>query len=424
MTEDFLAWLWHNKLLNAEALITDMGREIIIVHPGHLNNDSGPDFFNARIQIDGILSAGNVEIHVKSSDWNIHRHQHDPMYNNVILHVVHECDRMVLNNAGNQVETLEIKDHYNHELYDRYLELNNKMQIVVCKDQLHKLNTLQQIGWLDRLFADRLESKLEQVAILKQKGVTSANEVLYHLLARNFGFKVNAEPFSMLARSIPYNVILKHLDSAIQIEALLFGQSGFLNAMYKDPYPMNLRREYQHLSRKYDLAPLQKEVWKFMRLHPNNFPTIRISQFAMVLNNLNLISGLLDSSPSYENVRRLFNISAAPYWDDHFVFDQLSSPKKKRLGSDAIHNIIINTLSVFLFWQGKIMGDQFRVDHAINLARKCPPENNRIIRQWKDTPVEINDAVCTQALYHLTTQFCNQKKCLNCTWGTHFISGR
>jgi uncharacterized protein DUF2851 len=421
MKEDFLSWIWKYREFNSNQILTTDDVPVNIINPGQLNTDSGPDFFNARVKIGDTVWAGNVEIHSKASDWYRHNHNSDPAYDNVVLHVVYQNDRAVCDNSGRVLPAVELKNYIPESAISNYKLLSSELSVIACKQQLKQIDPISMFNWTDRMLASRLELKMDRIKVLQKRDQNLTIEILYHLLARNFGFNTNGDPFSMLAFSLPYSTILKHANSPFQIEALLFGQSGLLYKKFESEYPQQLSDEYRHLARKYKLEPLQKKVWKFMRLRPANFPTIKISQFASLLTKLHKLNDAVIYTDDFNMLKKLLNVHASPYWNNRYSFDVESGIRDKNLGKDSVFNIIINSICPYLFWMGKSCGDEQLMEKALKYARLCPPENNRITRLWKNTPVVANNGGDTQALYHLVTNFCYQKKCLNCAWGSEII---
>ncbi len=421
MTEDFLSWVWKHQQFNIIGARTTEGELVVVHNPGQLNTDSGPDYFNARIIIGDTEWVGNVELHVKSSEWYQHHHEIDTAYDNVILHVVYKNDVLVKNSAGRELLVFDLSNYIYNNAFDDYKNLISDICVIACKQQLKNISNLNISNWIDRLLVERLEQKINRVKHLQKLGYNLTTEVLYHLLARNFGFGVNGDPFSMLANSIPLSVVIKHANSPFQIEALLFGQSGLIPKGCTDPYPKQLFEEYKHLSIKYRLKPLEKKVWKFMRMRPVNFPTIRITQFASLLTKIHELHNTLIYCDDFGKIKSILDVNVSPYWYSRYTFGVKSVDCNKRLGANSIFNIIINSISPYLFWIGKTCGDDLQVEKAIKYINRCPPEHNRITRLWNKTPVTASNGGDTQSLYHLVTEYCSQKKCLNCAWGTEIL---
>ena len=353
MPEEFLHYIWENKLFTFENKKTTNGNALEILNVGKRNTNSGPDFFNAKIKIDETIWAGNIEIHKKSSDWQLHKHNTDKAYDNVILHVVEIDDQQVTRINREEIATLII--NYPEKLKTNYQNLLNAKTWIACQNQFHKIDpVILQIGF-NRLMIERLENKTGEILERLQQNKNDWNETFYQMLARSFGFKVNALPFEMLAKSVPLKTLAKHKNSLFQLEALLFGNSGLLNEqLLGDNYYLKLREEYSFLYKKYQLHPFESHLWKFMRLRPVNFPTIRISQFAdLIHNSLGLFSKIIEID-NINKLKELFKIKASEYWNSHYNFNKTTAKHSvKELGENSINTLIINVIIPFLFVFGE-----------------------------------------------------------------------
>ena len=349
MNESFLSYLWKYRHLDRE-IKTESGDQVTILHPGDQNTDSGPDFFNARLRIGATTWAGNVEIHVKASDWYKHGHDADHAYNHAILHVVYEADRRVFHQNGEPMQTLVIKDQFPVGIYDRYRQMMQNQQWVPCMNQLDSLDGQDFRIWVPALAVERLEFKTNAIRQLFANCGNDWEETFYRHLSISFGFKINSLPFELLAKSLPLKIVRQHCPSIFQTEALLFGQAGMLDNNFSDPYPQELLNEYQFFRAKYRLAPGQGSIWKFMRLRPPNFPTVRISQFAGFICMAQARFFDLLEAGSLSEVMDLLKIAASGYWDTHYVFDKPTTCQKKILGTSCIRLLIINGLAPFLFF--------------------------------------------------------------------------
>lgn len=423
MTEEFLHYLWKYRLLNPNLQLIS-GESCEIIEVGLHNSNAGPDFFNARIKIGDTIWAGNIEIHIKTSDWYAHRHHLDKAYENVILHVVWQHDKTVIGRNGQPLPALEIKDAYHPEIYERYRDFMSSKNWIACENLIRKVDRFVVNNWLDRVMIERLEDKAHEIESQLHFNKNNWEQTFYEFLARNFGFKINALPFDLLAKSLPLNYLGKHKNNKLQIEALLFGQAGFFSHVYKDDYPKKLSKEYKFLHEKYKLVPLDPHIWRFMRLRPSNFPTIRIAQFAdLVCQSSHLFSKLVEID-SVKKLSQLFDVSASDYWNSHFHFDKKSPDRTKRLGKTAIQLIVINTLIPFLFVYGKNRNDQSLIERSVKLLDQLPGENNGIIRKWENLGLSTRTAFNTQALIQLKTNYCNHKKCLDCAIGNNLLKSK
>lgn len=423
MKEEFISYLWKNRLLLPEPLRTTSGEPVLIQHPGQENHDSGPDYFAARIRIGSTLWVGNVEIHTRSSHWQQHGHQDDPAYDNIILHVVYDHDQEIRNSRGEVFQVLEVRDHFDPSLLLNYEKLQASKAWVPCEKQVEVVAGLVWNNWLNRLLVDRLERKSEEVLHFLAYFGNDWDQTFFFLLARNFGFKVNASPFGLLAQRTPFNLLTRNRDNLGILEALLFGQAGLLSEAREDVYPRALLKEYHHQAAKYSLKPIDRGLWKFARLRPLNFPTIRLAQFAMLIHQSgHLFRNLLETKKPADILLQL-RVKASPYWNDHFVFDRKTPGKEKNLGKDAIHNIIINTVAPVLFIYGRQNQRQDLCDKAIDLLQSTPPENNAIIRNWQSIGVSAQHAADSQALIECKKYYCTPKRCLHCPIGHLILKG-
>ena len=425
MKEEFLHYLWKYSLYDKDKLVDADGNKIIVVHQGEYNRDSGPDFFNSRIKIAGTEWAGNVEIHTKSSHFDLHGHQTDPSFNNVILHVVAENDKRIFNSKGEELLTVEIA--FDPNLYEKYISLVNNPYVIACQDDVCKLDSIFVRHWLGSIVIERLQSKSELVLKILSETGNDWEETFYRLLARYFGFRVNTEPFEMLATALPFRIIRKHTDNLFQIEALLFGTAGLLETgLFKealsDEYYVNLIKEYSILSAKYSLQPLHGWLWKFSRLRPSNFPTIRLSQLAAMLAVTGgLFSRVLEGT-DIKYIKGLFEVSASGYWDDHFVFGKKSSNITKTTGSQAADILVINAVIPMIFVYGQSRDSQDISERALFFLENISPEENIITSEWKAAGISPESAYYSQALLQLRNEYCKKRKCLDCRIGNKIIS--
>ena len=421
MKEEFLQFIWKYGLFNKNDLKTTDGKSVEIISKGQSNSDSGPDFFNAKIRIGETIWAGNIEIHQKSSHWFQHRHDTDAAYDNVILHVVEMHDKQV-QVKNHEIPTLVLR--YPDEILENYENLLRSKQWIACENQLPKVDPFILRFWFSSLMIERLESKTGDILAILEQNKNNWNETFYQLLARNFGMKTNALPFEMLAKSLPLQILSKHKNDLFQIEALLFGQSGLLNeALLGDDYFLALRNEYSYLYKKYNLSGIEAHLWKFMRLRPINFPTVRIAQLAMLIHRSSALFSHILETESPEELRKLFDVRASEYWDTHYRFNKTSTEDQpKVLGETAFNNLVINTIVPMLFVYGDQHLDQAMKDRALSLLEKLVPEENQIIRKWNESGIESRSAFETQALLQLKNNYCDAKRCLNCQLGAKIIT--
>lgn len=422
MQESFLHYIWQFQHFEKTDLCTTANDQVSIIKQGVLNKDSGPDFSSTKIRIGNIEWIGDTEIHIKSSDWLHHKHSNDPAYEKVVLHVVWDADTEIRRHDGTLIPTIELKDRVSKELLDRYFSLINGVEEIPCKNHLVAVNNITRIGMLDKAMMQRLESKAEKVLALYEKNGQDWEETTYQLLAQNFGFKINSEAFLQLSRTLPYKIVAKHSDNLLQIEALLFGQAGFLDDACDDPYLRLLKREYSFLRHKYQLNDIMvAHQWKFLRMRPANFPTIRIAQLASLLyEQKNLFAMFLYFTSSEAIIKRL-SVCQSAYWREHFTLGKKAKNEIPGLGKSSIYNILINTVAPLLTAYGKAREEQLYIDRAIDLLYTLPAEDNHITRIWKSLAWPVKSAFDSQSLTELYNNFCKKKGCLSCTIGVSLV---
>ena len=425
MEEAFLHFIWKFQQFKSRDLKTDFGQKITVLHPGYKNTDAGPDFSNAKIKIGEIIWNGNVEIHINARDWNRHNHQNDKAYDNVILHVVWKNDASIQRKDNSAIPAFELKNVVDVQLIRNYNRLFEPGDDILCRRFLDKIKPITIYSMMDKALAQRLEIKSEK--IFREIALTGNDweEITWRMLCGNFGFKTNAFPFFELGKSLPLKILKKESQSLKTIEALLFGQAGFLEENLEDMYFMDLAKEYNFKQKKYSLERrLDKHQWKFLRLRPANFPTIRIAQLAtLIANQTNLFSLFMD----FESVSKLKNSLAvvqSSYWLYHYDFGSKANTQTGKLGASSIENILINTVAPLLFAYG-IHKDQGELkEKSMELLTSVKPEVNSITKKWKVSGIDAKSAFDSQALIEIYNRYCLKKRCLNCTIGTEIISGR
>ena len=422
MNEEFLHFVWKFRLFDMIDLKTLEGEELRIIDTGEHNTHAGADFFNSKIRIGKTTWAGNVEIHLHSNDWNKHNHQHDKAYNNVILHVVYDSGNSISNDSENSIPVLELKGKIKKRIWDTYEELIENKDWIPCEKQIKSVDNLAINGWLEKMLNERLERKTADILQSLNQNKNNWEETFYCYLAKNFGYKINALPFEMLAKSLPNAILAKHKNNLLQLESLLFGQAGMLEGTMEDDYYNQLKNEYLFLKHKHNLKPIEESLWKFLRLRPIGFSTIRIAQFAMLIHNSSHLFSKILEARSHKETERFFNFGASEYWDTHYTFGNLSEQKAKYAGKDFVNNIIINTIVPFLFVYGKKKGKSKHIENAFKLLESLPSEKNSIITKWRETGINSKTAFQSQALIELKNSFCFQKKCLNCGIGNKILS--
>lgn len=423
MTESFLHYIWQFQYFRKDELTTTEGEALQIFQPGMRNSHAGPDFSDARIKIGKLEWRGSVEIHIKASGWTDHHHDTDQAYEKVVLHVVWENDKPLKRTDGSVMPTLELKQRVDITLWDRYKKLFTSAESIPCAASWHHVPDIVKLSMLDKVVLQRLETKASLVKELLVKNRNDWDETSYQLLCKNFGFKVNAEPILQLAQALPYKILLKHLDKPVQIEALLLGQAGFLEKVKEDEYTRVLIREYSVLSKKYTLEGKQmKSVqWRFLRMRPANFPTIRLAQFASLLcAQQNIFSKILECN-SYKQTVTLLDVDQSEYWRAHYQPGKKSKTTIASLGISSIHNVMINTLAPLWVAYGQLHDDQAYIDRAAEMLQHIPAEKNRITQQWSDLNCKVKSAFDSQGFIELYNNFCLKRKCLDCSVGSHVV---
>lgn len=421
MNEEFLQYTWKHGLFDKINLKTIAGQNVEILNPGKWNTDSGPDFFNASVKIDNTVWAGNVEVHIKSSDWIKHKHQNNEAYNSVILHVVNTNNKHISLPNGNPLPTIVIEPNKNAS--KNYEQLITKQNKPACNNFLNNIDKVYIRAAIDAMLVDRLKLKTDSILHTLANTKNNWNETFFRHLAINFGFKINAFPFDLFARSISLQIVAKHTQNIQQLEAIFFGQSGLLNEqLLGDNYFLMLRDEYSFLAKKYNLKGIESHHWKFMRLRPANFPTVRIAQLAALYSQSEALFSKLIETEKQNEIKKLFEVKASPYWDTHYRFNQTAPKKTKWIGESSRNNILINTVVPFLYIYGERNNKPQLKQRAFDLLENIPPEKNRIISLWQQIGIDAENAYDSQALIQLKNHFCDKKKCLHCKIGARIIT--
>lgn len=420
MKEEFLQYIWANALYRNHEMLTCSGKKIKILYVGQQNRDAGADFFNARIYIDGIEFAGNIEIHLRNSDWNRHGHHVDPVYNNVLLSVVKEVDTRIYNSMGNEVETVVLD--YVDSLYEEYLFMQKNGSQPGCRRNLEKIDKERFYMNLQNLAVERLERKCCDLRKILDQTQNDWQECFYRLLCKYWAGNVNAEPFYQLTLLLPYKLLLRHADKPEILEALLFGCSGLLSEAPEDDYVIKLKKEFEYLRAKYQLDSLVPEQWKFMRIRPDAFPTVRMALLAAFFSKSANLVGKITDAGTLQEVMELLDVTASKYWDSHYCFERASQLcRPKRMGRSLKKIIIINTIVPFLFLYGKEQDKETYCDKAIDWLENLEAEDNYIITDWKDCGFHFDSALQTQALIQLRKEYCDKHRCLECKVGREVL---
>ncbi len=421
--EDLLQYIWKFRLYRQIDLRTIDGLSLQVLSPGTHHHHAGPDFQNAKLQIGETLWAGNVEIHIRSSDWLRHGHEKDLAYDNVILHVVYVNDAEIFNSCGLAIPVLVLENRVSDVLLQRYQSLMYENQVAFpCEKMIRNVDELTLQNWLDRMLIERLEEKSAHVFEIISLLNGNWEEAFYQVLAASFGFKINALPFEMLAKSLPLSILAKYTFDLTQTEALLFGQAGFLEDELDEPYFLTLQKEYRFLKHKYGLLPIEKHLWKFLRLRPLNFPTIRIAQFAALMHRTNRFLAAIVKTDEIEKINALFTgINPSAYWLEHYLFGKKAKPVSKKLGQASVENILINTVCVFLFAFGKTNQSEPYISKAVKILENLPCENNFIISSFITAGIKVGSAGSSQAIIELKNNYCDRKRCLECGIGNKLL---
>lgn len=425
MEEAFLHFIWKFQHFRTPVPSSVDGQEIAVFYPGIRNSDAGPDFLNARIKIGEIVWNGHVEIHVMASDWIRHNHLNDKAYDNVILHVVWENDIQAKRADGNIIPSLVLKDLLLPRLYQNYKVLLEPGDEILCKNFIRKVKSLTVINMSDRVITKRLQFRAE--SILRELAFTDGDweEVAWRYLCRSFGFRTNADAFFDLGKSMPFKIIKKECYNLKAVEALLYGQAGFLDSEPADDYQATLMAEYEFKTKKYNLDKrLHRFRWKFLRLRPANFPTVRISQLAAIISTQPALFSFFTDFQDSRDLKKSFSIKQSPYWMEHYQFGEKISHRIGGLGKSSIDNILMNTVAPLLFAWGMHREDDTSKEKALQLLGELPAESNGIISKWKLLGMDIKSAYDSQAFLELYKEYCLRKDCLQCSIGMEIIGSK
>lgn len=422
MKEEFLHYVWQYKLFSSKEVLGTKKEKIHVLKTGSLNTNTGPDFLNSHIIIDGQKWIGNVEIHLKSSDWYQHNHENDVNYDAVILHVVYEDDVTVFMKNNNPLPTLVLKNRIDINLLSNYKAFFvDAKKWIPCEKNIKNVDAFLLNNWFERLYIERLEEKAIFIKELLLKYNNNYEAVLFQLFARNFGLKVNANAFLSLAQSIDFSILRKESFNEEKLAALLFGQAGFFNENIESDYHKKLQKEYVYLKHKYKLKPIAKNQFQFFRMRPNNFPTIRIAQLvALYFKYQNLFSKLIDVNKK-EAIYKLFNVEVASFWKSHYTFEKESKKSPKKLTKSFIDLLLINTIIPLRFVYEKSRGE-INEENLLKLIQEIKPEKNSIISKFSELKIKAQNAFESQAMLQLKNKFCDDKKCLQCVIGNSLLN--
>ncbi|MFR9165818.1 MAG: DUF2851 family protein [Dysgonomonas sp.] len=417
--EQLLHYVWKHRLFHKN-LITTNGYPIEVIDVGTLNTDEGPDFFNAKIKIDGKIWAGNIEIHKTSDDWYKHKHNTNSNYNSVILHVVEVVNRDIYNESNQPVHQCKIE-------YPKHIRENIEYLLytgipIPCRNYIPDYPEIHLNGWLNTLLLERLERKANDIYRLMERFNNSWEETFYVILSRNFGFGLNSDAFEQLALKTPLRYIQKQGDSIEQIEAILFGQAGILEGNINDPYYEKLKKEYLFLQNKYSLLPVENNLFKNLRVRPTGSPQIRLAQLAVLLQNIQGLFSKIIKTEDFGQIRLYMHQNASEYWQTHYCFGEISPRKSKYLGDSSLDIILINTVAPILFAYGKKTANEALCERSLNFLEKLKPESNFITRNFINAGLRCKTAYDSQALIQLHREYCEKRKCLYCRIGYKLLS--
>ena len=427
--EQLLHYVWKHKLFPLTELSTTQGRRVEVIDPGLHNSNAGPDFFNAKVKINGMLWVGNIEIHDKASDWVLHGHDKDERYDNVILHVCGCVDAEVMNSKGEYLTqmVLSVAD----SVINNYKELLSVDQYPPCYQIIPSLARLTVHAWMSALQTERLSQKTEAIEERVKRCNGDWENAYFVTLARNFGFGINGDAFEEWALHIPLHAVDHHRDDLFQIEAIFMGQAGLLELdtiperyqkdALNDGYFAKLRKEYQYLAHKFGLKPMDYKLWRFLRLRPQNFPHIRISQLAYLYHQRRASLSQLLETYSVKDAKEVLATAVTPYWETHYTFGSTSVRNDKNLSPFSLNLLCINTVVPILFAYGRHRGEEKYCDRAFDFLEQLKPENNHIIRLWQQCGLVVENAGDSQALIQLKKEYCDKKECLRCRFGYEYL---
>ena len=427
--EQLLHYTWKHKLYPLKELTTSDGQRVEIVDPGLHNRNAGPDFFNAKIRIGSTMWVGNVEIHDKSSDWYQHGHDKDSRYDNVVLHVAAELDTEVMKSNGEYVPQLQLS--VPDDVLTHYDELQKTDEYPPCYKVIPHLSALIIHSWMAALQTERLEQKTEAIRKRAELCNGSWEDAYFVTLARNYGFGINGEVFEQWAYNIPLNAVAHHRDDLFQIEAIFMGQAGLLELdsipeyyqkdALNDGYFAKLRNEYQYLAHKFSMRPIDFKLWRFLRLRPQNFPHIRISQLANLYYQQKAGLSQLIECETLDELKNVLKSQVTPYWETHYTFGSTSPKNEKHLSYGSINLLMINTAIPMLFAYGRHTTKEVLCDKAFDFLEQLKAENNHIIRMWQQVGLPVKTAGDSQALIQLKKEYCDKKECLRCRFGYEYL---
>lgn len=416
LKEDLLQYIWQHQYFNRQDLCSCEGEPIRIIHPGTWNRNQGPDFLNARIQIADNVWAGNVELHVRSSDWDRHGHGSDAHYGPVVLHVVWEADRVI-----NSIPVLELNGRVPGQLLERYAKLMNQTRFVPCEDLLTPLPPLIWSAWRERLITGRLLRRNAEVELRLQQTEYNWEEICWQMIARNFGIRLNADVFEDIAKSLPLSKLRRCRHDQERLEALLLGQAGMLEQPFSEEYPLRLQQHYQILAKGMKLKPVASKLL-FLRMRPANFPGIRLAQLSVLLAARDNLFEAFCAAASVDELRQMLWVTAGEYWNNHFRIGEPARFQPKQVGRMLADNIVLNTAVPLVFAYAQYRKDEPLLEKALNWLQQIPAESNHIIQSFQKQGLPTETAADSQALLELKRHYCEQHRCLDCSIGNFLLN--
>ena len=420
MREEFLHYVWQYKKFDFSNLTTVAGESLTILNYGSYLQQSGPDFFNGRVIIDGQQWAGNIEIHAKSSDWYLHNHEKDANYDNVILHVVWEYNIPIFRKDNTEIPALELRKYIPKKTLEHYRELSTEKSWIYCENQIAEIDGFILRNWQERLFLERLERKYAAIGQLLSETKKDWEAVLFCMLAKNFGLNTNGESFLKIAKSIPFSVIRKESFEVSNLESLLFGTADLFPAETQDNYTKNLKKQYDYLIQKYQLKKVPIEPLQFFKHRPGNFPTIRLAELAMLYNKRQQLFSEIISMTKLKDFYQLFDAGVSEYWENHYQFDRESPKKKKQFSKALVDLLVINTIIPIRFAHAKSQGKEIS-EFLLGLLKEVSAEKNAVVDKFNGFGVKAKNAFESQSLLQLKNEYCNHGKCLQCAIGIELL---
>ncbi|MCC9167172.1 DUF2851 family protein [Pontibacter harenae] len=420
MKEAFLHYIWQHQYFEKTELMTVEGEQLQVLKTGFYHTNAGPDFKEALIKIGDVEWSGSVEVHLKASDWQRHQHQTDQKYNQVVLHVVWEADQEILRTDGTAIPTLELKNRVEPIMLLRYEKLQQAISTIPCASFWPTVPDITKTMMLERALTERLELKGEEVWEIFSNYGNDWEQTTYAILCRSFGFKINQQAFEMLAKVLPWQVVRRHQHNLLQLEALLFGQAGFLEEV-QDEYGQQLQKEYVFLSHKYKLKPMQRHQWNFLRMRPANFPTVRLSQLAVVLAQHQHLFTMLLEGQTIKQYESLFIVPVSAYWQQHYNFGKSLKTTQKSIGKSSVQNLIINAVVPLLAAYAQYSQNRNYLEKAIALLEKVKEASNSITRHYEELGWQAKTAADNQAALGLYKLYCGPVNCLRCAIGNKIL---